>query len=887
MNRYVVLSVMVLLSFFAVSSALAQKMKLQGKITDRETGEALMGANIELKSLDSGMRPFGASSNDRGEYVVHGITSGRYSVTITYIGYARKVFDEIEFITSDEKTLDAALDPSAINIEQIVVTASRRQEKALGSPASVTIVEEGDMKSRSVMTLADHLLALPGVDVTRNGLNQSNVVLRGFNNVFSGDLQTIVDNRIARVPSLRGNVYQFISTSNNDIERMEIVLGPGSALYGPNTASGVLHIITKPPFKSVGTDISITGGERSVAMTSIRHAGVINDKFGYKFSFNFQRGHDWEFTDPIEVISRQNAIAGGANPSTLRTGKRDFDLEKFGSDIRFDVRASPDLTIIANGGFNRASNIWLVPIGAVQAVDWKYSYAQGRILYKDFFIQAFLNKSGAGDTYLLRNGSDIVDESTLFVSQIQHLWAVSPRQIFTYGIDILRTRPDTKGTIHGRNEDNDDIDEFGAYIQSETKLTDQLKLVAAGRYDDHSNLKDPIFSPRAALVFQPSGSHTFRATFNRAFRTPSAKNLFLDLNVSQASLTQPFSVRVRGVPESGFTFSRDIGTGGIGGLFMQPLWLPASQKASFIPAEATSMWPVIVGILAAQGIDISAIPAPPASSVGTVLQILNPTTGGFDLISHTSIQDINRIESTTTNTFEFGYKGVIGKRFLVAADIYYSQIKNFIGDERVVTPNVFLDPATLRAYLSNPLFGMPAAQVATLTAAIAGIPVGTVTPDNALDPADLMLTFRNFGDIDLIGLDLSFTYYFNSSWNINGNYSFVSKDFFENVDGIADIALNAPKNKFGGALNYINRGAGFDAQIRVRDVGAFPVSTGVFIGNIENYTVVDFKGGYDLPFAPGMNLSVTVQNVFDDEHQEMIGAPKIGRLAFLSLNLSF
>lgn len=97
---------------------------------------------------------------------------------------------------------------------------------------------------------------------------------------------------------------------------------------------------------------------------------------------------------------------------------------------------------------------------------------------------------------------------------------------------------------------------------------------------------------------------------------------------------------------------------------------------------------------------------------------------------------------------------------------------------------------------------MPTAQVAALTAAIAGIPVGTVTPDTALDPADLMMTFRNFGDIDLTGFDLSLTYYFNSSWNITGNYSFVSKDFFENVDGIADIALNAPKNKFGGTLNY-------------------------------------------------------------------------------------
>lgn len=88
-------------------------------------------------------------------------------------------------------------------------------------------------------------------------------------------------------------------------------------------------------------------------------------------------------------------------------------------------------------------------------------------------------------------------------------------------------------------------------------------------------------------------------------------------------------------------------------------------------------------------------------------------------------------------------------------------------------------------------------------------------------------------------------------------------------------------------LTTINHRAGFDAQIRVRNIGAFPGNTGVYIGNIENYTVVDFNGGYDLPFAPAATLSVTVQNVFDNEHQEMIGAPKIGRLALLSLDLSF
>ena len=131
---------------------------------------------------------------------------------------------------------------------------------------------------------------LPGVDFAKVGVARSNAVVRGFNNVFSGTLLTLTDNRIARVPSLRVNAFNFIPLTNDDVERIEVVLGPGSALYGPNSADGVMHVITRSPFASQGTSVNVGMGERSLRQTGFRHAGALGDRLGYKVSASTTRG---------------------------------------------------------------------------------------------------------------------------------------------------------------------------------------------------------------------------------------------------------------------------------------------------------------------------------------------------------------------------------------------------------------------------------------------------------------------------------------------------------------------------------------------------------------------------------------------------------------------
>ena len=530
--------------FLLTSSAIGQNEpartgEIHGTVRD-ESGEGFPGANVVLEGTHlSGSR--GMTTDLRGTYRFESLGDGTYEISVSFIGYKTVRRSDVLIENGATKQLTFTLASETLLQEQMVVSASRRREKVLDAPASVSIVESEDIRNKPNLTVAEHLKNVPGVDMAQTGLAQANAVVRGFNNVFSGAMLTLVDNRIARVPSLRVNAHNFIPVTQDDIERIEVVLGPGSALYGPNSANGVMHIITRSPFGSEGTSIGILGGERSLRNVSFRHAGSSENKIGYKVSGQYYAGTDWKYVDQEEVRLR------GSNP-------RDYELERMTSEFRLDLRPSDDMSAIFSAGLTRANNLEMTGLGAVQAIDWSYLHLQSRFRYKDWFAQIFYNRSDAGDTRLLNTNSPIVDKSTLTVLQLQHALELTEQQQFTYGADVLLTRPDTESTINGANEDKDDINEYGFYLQSESALHHKLDLVLAARMDGHNHIEDRVFSPRAALVIKPNPLNTLRLTYNRAFSTPTSNNLFLDLKRA----TDPFGIGAGFQPALGYSPSIDI-----------------------------------------------------------------------------------------------------------------------------------------------------------------------------------------------------------------------------------------------------------------------------------------------------------------------------------------
>jgi len=902
----------------AVGPLSGQQGAITGTVRD-ETGAAVQGAQVETTS--GGVQQ-AILTNVNGQYRL-AVAPGTYSIVAQFIGSLTQRRDGIAVGAGQTVTLDIVLPTRAIELNPLVVSVqplgstTERQTESVATIHSISAVQ---ISERPAPSLSDHLVGAPGVDLISTGVQSSNVVVRGFNNIFSGALHMLTDHRLAGVPSLRVNLMHFIPTTEEDVERMEVVLGPGSALYGPNTANGVVHILTKSPIDSEGTSITLGGGEQSVFQGAFRSAWAVNERFGIKFSGQYLKGDEWPYLDPTEEAARIQAVTPSTRPTCIadkvarglttteaaaacdRVGVRDFDIERFSGEVRADWRFAADGSVVASYGRTDATGIELTGLGAGQTGNWVYQFYQMRANKGRLFGQVYYNTSDAGDTYLLRSGTDLVDQSKLFVSQIQHgLGLADGRQDFTYGLDYYATRPETQGTINGSYEDEDDINEWGVYLQSKTALTEELDLVLVGRVDDHSLLGDKVFSPRAGLVYRPIAGHSFRLSYNKAFSTPSTLNYFLDISggLAPAPLSSlGYTVRAFGTGKDGWSLQP-------GGVTSMRSICPGTPTTPFPTPGTQTLWPCLVGIMQAQGAITAPTAAflnanPPAAGV-VPWMFLDPNTQTVAPMS--TLPEVEPIQESYTESYELGWTGVFANALSVSADVYYMKKNDFVSPLIVQTPLFTMGGAEIVAHLIAR--GLPSSQAIPLGTGMAGVPLGVVAAPG-VGPStspDLIATYRNVGDVTLWGGDLTFQLFVTDDWSVSGSLSAVSDDYFRPDEG-APIALNAPEVKGSLGANYRDVRSGITGGLRWRFQSQFPAEsagyvgtrciggTGVFVEDCveprglwgiggDGRALVDVNLGYAIP---NMNttLKLVVNNVFDAGYRSFVGVPRIGRFAMLT-----
>ena len=913
----------------------AQDGTLTGTLADAGNGTPIVSAGIEILGVD--LAP--ALSGGAGRFSVS-LPVGTYSVVVTALGYREHREDGVRVRADETTVLDLSLTSAALQLNPVVVTASRRAESRTDAPNTVYVVGETEIQERAVVTPVDHLRSAPGVDIIQQGTQSRNVVIRGFNNIFSGSLHFLVDNRIAGVPSLRANLLHFVPQTNEDLERIEVVLGPGSALYGPNTSNGVVHMITRSPLTSQGTTVTLGGGGKNVFDATFRTAHKLSDNFGFKVSARQITGDEWEFTDPVETAARASAdsnpaafkaerMARGLSSANAdlafgRVGIRDYegsDFKRQSMNVRADWGLGGDDRIVFDYGMTNTDGIELTGLGMGQTNGWKYQYYQARMNAGRFFTQFYLNTSDAGDSYLLRDGAPLTDQSRMTVGQLQHGFDIlDGRQDFTYGLDYFYTNPRTDGTINGRNENDDDVKEVGTYIQSKTALGDQLDLILAGRLDTHSRLDHNVLSPRAALVFEPAENHSIRASYNRAFSTPSTLNMFLDISGGPAGPLAAVGYRVQ-AQGAGSGISLHNADGTLSGMRI-PQALGGSGQ--LMPVGTGPLWLTGVGAANALGIIDAAtagfLASLNPSDTDIPLNMLDAGTGAFSPLNAAAILDVERLKETTSTTFELGYQGVINNKVLIAADVWHSRKENFVSPLVFRTPVLYLDATSMIGFLVPRLTqlimattgldattaGIAALDQATQLAlgpdrAVGGIPglaetpLAVISSDQVESSAtNLLVSYVNAGDVSMYGADFSIQAFLDDHWTLSSTASLVSDDYFdltEMSNGISPIALNAPKLKGTFGLAYRDVRAGFNAETRLRLTSGFPAESAGFVGTqcetgltgalyeepcVDGYQLVDVTVGYKVPGTLA-TLQLVVNNLFNTPYRSFVGVPEIGR----------
>lgn len=349
----------------------------------------------------------------------------------------------------------------------------------------------------------------------------------------------------------------------NDIKQIEVVRGPASAVWGANALTGVVNIITKSPRETPGaTNVTFNAGffDRDVGSTKGRGVGAMyganvstsqvpNNRWSYRVSagyFNsdpFPRpvGQIPVVADPRDPTGRTR-VGGAPYPADARGALGTAFQNSGTSQPKFDVRVDQELDgaqlTYAGGVAGTEGTIYTgtgpfdIQPGSVMAYG-KMNYSRGALKFN-----VFTNIVDAEAPNLLiadpRTGGPIQlnFKTQTFDVELRHATVVGARHALSYGGNYRRNNFDITLTpaAHDRNE-------VGGHFQDEI-FVDPFRLSLGARVDKFGNIEDPVFSPRLAAIYQPTRGQSLRVSFNRAFRSPSSINNYLD-----QSLVNPTDLR--------------------------------------------------------------------------------------------------------------------------------------------------------------------------------------------------------------------------------------------------------------------------------------------------------------------------------------------------------
>ena len=767
----------------------AQEMgRIDGRVT-REDGSGIHGVSVRVDQLDQVV-----FTDETGAFAFSSVPVGTYNLTFSLVDHTATQ-EGVNVVAGQTETVDRILDWDVSFAETItVVSASRREERITEAPAAVNVVSEQEIEREASTGQVPKLLEFtPGVDFTQSGLYDFNFNTRGFNSSLNRRILTLIDGRDPAVPFLGAQEWAAVSFPMDELAAVELVRGPGAALYGANAFNGVLNMTTKAPRSSEGGQLRLTAGELSTARADFRYAGGFGNEMYYKIMGGYMQSDD--FTQPRNATVEYSRFC----TTTITTNcirREALPLQKdevkigFGG-LRLDKYFGEGSSVLTveGGTATLEGPTFLTGIGRVQTTDVDRPWTRLNFNTSHFNFLTYYDQRKAENQVSLASGAGLWEDSSNLHGEIQGNVGLANDKVFLVGGISYHEQDIDTGNAQGVQtlmfEAHKEHQE-AAFAQAEFNFTDKLKAVLAGRVDE-STLHDTQFSPKAALVFSATPNHTFRLTYNEAFQVANYSEFFL---------------RVQTV-------------------------LPGSTTAALnLSAIENALRP----LLGATSLGFSNIP---------ILAL-----GNKDL-------EVEEIKSS-----EIGYSGIFGTKAYVTVDYYQSKIDNFITDllpnvsvAGRLNPNFgpYAPPSNLPAPVQTAILNALRANLpAALFALLSNAPNGS--------PIVALASYANFGRVDTQGIDVGLNFYLTDRWLVDASYSWFDFDVKEKL--AADQLLpNAPENKYTAGITY--NGDRLGSSLKYRWVEGFPWAAGIFIGEVPSYDVVDLSATYRLTDHVELGLDVT------------------------------
>jgi iron complex outermembrane recepter protein len=413
-----------------------------------------------------------------------------------------------------------AVDVTTLSVEDLmnmqVTSVSKRTQKIGDAAAAIYVITQEDIRRSGATNIPEALRLAPGVDVARIDENKWAITARGFNGRFANKLLVLIDGRSVYTPLFSGVYWNVQDLMLEDVDRIEVIRGPGATLWGANAVNGVINIITKSAKATQKALATAGGGNELRGLSDVRYGGTINQDTYYRVYGKY-----------FNVGASTNPLGGAANDNwdALRAGFRgdwiprgpdsltfqgDLYRSPYGETLTIPTLSAPYASTFPNQGLIDGGNL----LGR-----WAHDFGSSSTS-----LQVYFDNTNIADNNLF------TDHENIFDIDFQHSIHPSDSQVFVWGVGYRSIQDSNESSsVVSLEPNHQTLNQFSGFAQDEISLLDKRVQLTLGSKLEHNDFTGVVFEPNTRLLWNVTPNQSFWTAVSRAVRTPALTERGLQL----------------------------------------------------------------------------------------------------------------------------------------------------------------------------------------------------------------------------------------------------------------------------------------------------------------------------------------------------------------------
>ncbi len=416
----------------------------------------------------------------------------------------------------------SVFDPAALPIEDLmnvqITSVSKRTQKVAEAAAAVFVITPEDIHRSGATSIPEALRMVPGLEVARIDENKWAIGSRGFNGRFDNKLLVLIDGRSVYTPLFSGVYWNVQDVLLEDVDRIEVIRGPGATLWGANAVDGVINIITKSAKATLGGLVTAEAGSEERTAESVRYGAKAGDNTYYRI---YGKYFDWypsidstgaTASDGWHALRTGFRVDSNVTTANSLTIQGDIYHDNFGETLTVPSLTSPTFSsTYPNNGFNSGGDL----LGR-----WNHSFARSSTS-----LQMYYDRTNIADPTVFS------DHESVYDIDFQHDIHLGESQELVWGLGY-RSIQDNNGSSFtvALLPDHRNLNQYSAFVQDEVSLLNNRMHVTVGSKFEHNPFTGFEFEPNVRVLGNLTKEQSVWAAVSRAVRTPALTEEGLQLN---------------------------------------------------------------------------------------------------------------------------------------------------------------------------------------------------------------------------------------------------------------------------------------------------------------------------------------------------------------------